>query len=82
VTCALDGGHGERAAIGGPEDLDLVVLARQYQDVRGLHRKILPMNISEAKARGMGFVVSHGVRGRLTWADWLQRNPSAARSAA
>jgi uncharacterized protein YbjT (DUF2867 family) len=82
VTCAFDGMRGERAAIGGPEDLDLVVLARQYQDVRGLHRKILPMNISEAKARGMGFVVSHGVRGRLTWADWLQRNPSAARSAA
>jgi uncharacterized protein YbjT (DUF2867 family) len=74
VACALDGMRGERAEIGGPQDLDLVALARQYQDARGLHRKILPMTLSEAKARKMGFVVSRGVRGGLSWADWLQRN--------
>jgi len=39
------------------------------------------MNLSDAKARGMGFVVSHGVRGRLSWTDWLQRNDPVARSA-
>jgi len=72
VTCAFDGGRGERAEIGGPEDLSLVALAGQHQQARGLRRKILPMHISAAKAEGMGFVVSQGIRGRLTWADWLR----------
>ncbi|WP_298884722.1 NAD(P)H-binding protein [uncultured Bradyrhizobium sp.] len=72
VTCAFDGVRGERAEIGGPEDLSLATLAGQYRDARGLHRRILPIALSEAKARGMGFVVSQGVRGRLSWADWLQ----------
>ncbi|QOG16035.1 MULTISPECIES: SDR family oxidoreductase [Bradyrhizobium] len=82
VACAFDGQRGVRAEIGGPEALDLVALARQYQDARRLHRKILPIDLSEAKARGMGFVVSQGVRGRLTWADWLRRNDPGTRSAA
>lgn len=78
VSCAFDGLRGERAEIGGPEDLDLVAFARQYQLARGLHRKILPVDLSDAKARGMGFGVSHGVRGRLSWADWLQHSYSGA----
>ncbi|MGL3105596.1 SDR family oxidoreductase [Bradyrhizobium sp. BR 1432] len=82
LTCAFDGQRGVRAEIGGPEDLDLVAFARQYQDARRLHRKILPIGLSEAKARGMGFVVSQGVRGRLRWTDWLQRNDPGMRSAA
>ena len=73
VDCAFDGGRGERAEIGGPEDLDLVALARQYQNARELHRKIWPIDLSEAKARSMGFIVSQGVRGGLTWTDWLKR---------
>ncbi|WP_027554012.1 SDR family oxidoreductase [Bradyrhizobium sp. Cp5.3] len=73
VAYAFDGGRGERAEIGGPQDLSLVVLASQYRDARGLSRKILPLALSEARAQGMGFVVSGGVRGRLSWADWLQR---------
>lgn len=73
ATCAFDGPRGERAEIGGPEDLSVAALAGQYRDVRGLHRRILPISMSETKARGMGFVVSQGVRGRLAWADWLQR---------
>lgn len=81
VACAFDGQRGERPEIGGPEDLALVAFARQYQDARRLHRKILPIGLSEAKARGMGFVVSQGVRGRLAWADWLQRNDPGTRSA-
>lgn len=82
LTCAFDGQRGVRAEIGGPEDLDLVAFARQYQDARRLHRKILAIDLSEAKARGMGFVVSQGVRGRLRWTDWLQRNYPGMRSAA
>ncbi|MCS3498370.1 uncharacterized protein YbjT (DUF2867 family) [Bradyrhizobium japonicum] len=82
VTCAFDGQRGVRAEIGGPETLDLVLFARQYQDARRLHRKILPIDLSDTRARGMGFVVSQGVRGRLTWADWLRRNSPETRSAA
>ncbi|WLA65632.1 SDR family oxidoreductase [Bradyrhizobium diazoefficiens] len=37
VACAFGGMRGERAEIGGPEDLELVSLARRYQDARGLH---------------------------------------------
>lgn len=82
LTCAFDGQRGVRAEIGGPEDLDLVAFARQYQDARRLHRKILAIDLSEAKARGMGFVVSQGLRGRLRWTDWLQRNYPGMRSGA
>ena len=74
VACAFDGQRGERVEIGGPQDLELVSVAREYQDARRLHRKILPIGLSEAKARGMGFVVSQGMRGRLTWKDWLHRH--------
>jgi uncharacterized protein YbjT (DUF2867 family) len=82
VACAFDGTRGERAEIGGPQDLSVTALAGQYRDARGLHRKILPISMSETKARGMGFVVSQGVRGRLAWADWLQRQHSGPRHAA
>ncbi|MDA9525715.1 epimerase [Bradyrhizobium sp. CCBAU 11434] len=82
VACAFDGIFGERAEIGGPQDISIAALAGQYRDARGLHRKILPIAMSEAKARGMGFVVSRGVRGRLAWADWLQRRYSVTRQVA
>ncbi|MBR0852726.1 NAD(P)H-binding protein [Bradyrhizobium diazoefficiens] len=82
VACAFDGTRGVRAEIGGPEDLSLDVLAGQYRDARGLHRKILPVSLSDTRARGMGFVVSHGVRGRVIWSDWLRRRYSPGRAAA
>ena len=82
VACAFDGARGERAEIGGPEDLSVAALAEQYRAARGLHRKILSMPMSETAARGMGLVVSQGVRGRRTWADWLQRQYPGARAAA
>ncbi|MCP3474590.1 NAD(P)H-binding protein [Bradyrhizobium sp. CCGUVB1N3] len=82
VTCAFDGARGARAEIGGPEGLSLAEFARQYQHARGLHRKILPISLSQARARGMGFVVSQGVRGKLSWADWLRRQYPDVRRAA
>jgi uncharacterized protein YbjT (DUF2867 family) len=82
VACAFDGARGERAEIGGPEDLSVAALADQYRAARGLHRTILSVPISETKARGMGFVVSQGVRGRRTWADWLQSQYPATRHVA
>jgi uncharacterized protein YbjT (DUF2867 family) len=71
VTCAFDGGRGVRAEIGGPDDLSLVAIAREYQRTRGMHRIILPMPLSERAARGMGFVASRGVRGTRSWMEWL-----------
>jgi len=82
VQCAFDGRRGERSEIGGPEDLACTEFARQYLDARGMHRKILPMSLSEQKAHSMGFVVSQGVRGQLSWADWLRDQYPAARAAA
>ncbi|MCC8939872.1 NAD(P)H-binding protein [Bradyrhizobium sp. Arg68] len=82
VSCAFDGERGERAEIGGPDDLGCDAFARQYQAARGIRRPILPMRLSERTARGMGFVVSSGVRGTLSWSDWLQRRSSAFQIAA
>ncbi|WP_050425236.1 SDR family oxidoreductase [Bradyrhizobium tropiciagri] len=82
VRCAFDGGRGMRAEIGGPDDLCLVEIARQFQAARGLRRVILPVPLSDKAARGMGFVVSQGVRGTRSWADWLKQASGRWRSAA
>ena len=82
MHCAFDGARGERVEIGGPEDLSLVEFARQYQQARDMHRPIMPIHLADKAARGMGFVVSNGVRGTLSWRDWLQRQFAEARAAA
>jgi uncharacterized protein YbjT (DUF2867 family) len=82
VHCAFDGARGERTEIGGPDDLSLAEFARQYQQARGIHRPIMPLNLSDKAARGMGFVVSNGVRGRLSWREWLSRRFPEVRAAA
>jgi len=80
--CAFDGERGVRAEIGGPDDLSLVEIARQYQTARAMSRTIMPIHLSEKTARGMGFVVSNGVRGTLSWRDWLGRRFAETRAAA
>ncbi|WP_050628071.1 SDR family oxidoreductase [Bradyrhizobium viridifuturi] len=82
ARCAFDGGRGVRAEIGGPDDLSLVEIARQFQVARGLRRVVLPVPLSDKAARGMGFVVSQGVRGTRSWADWLKQAFAQRRSAA
>jgi uncharacterized protein YbjT (DUF2867 family) len=82
MHCAFDGERGERAEIGGPEDLSLVEFARQYLGARGMHRTIMPIHLSDKTARSMGFVVSQSVRGTLTWREWLSRRFSEVRAAA
>jgi hypothetical protein len=47
-----------------------------------MRRAILPIHLTDKAARGMGFVVSNGVRGTLSWKDWLQRHFAEARQAA
>lgn len=73
VRCAFDGGRGERAEIGGPDDLSLAELARQYRTVRHIRGAIAPFRVSGRRARRMGFVLSKGVRGTRSWQDWLNR---------
>jgi uncharacterized protein YbjT (DUF2867 family) len=73
VQCAFDGKRGMRSEIGGPEDLNCAEFARQYQELRGVHRPILPVRVSAKTARGMGFVVAQGPRGALSWSTWLGR---------
>lgn len=82
VRCAFDGGRGERAEIGGPDNLSCVAFARQYQKALNLRRIVLPLHLSDATGRSMGFVASNGVRGRLSWADWLNRTHTENRAAA
>ncbi|MDE2379477.1 NAD(P)H-binding protein [Bradyrhizobium sp.] len=82
IRCAFDGEHGDRAEIGGPDELSCVEFARQYLSVRGLRRAVLPIALSDRAARGMGFVVSDGVRGSLCWRDWLRRQYLDHRQAA
>jgi uncharacterized protein YbjT (DUF2867 family) len=81
AKCASEGPRGIRAEIGGPEDLSCTEFARQYQHARGLHRPILPL-LSDTSARGMGFVVSQGVRGKLRWSEWLDRQTPRMSAAA
>ena len=71
-----------RAEIGGPDELSLIEIARQFQAARSLRRAILPVPLSDRAARGMGFVVSQGVRGTRSWADWLKQASVQRRSAA
>jgi uncharacterized protein YbjT (DUF2867 family) len=77
VQCALDGKRGTREEVGGPEDLSCAEFARQYQELRGVHRPILPMRVSERTTRGMGFVVAQGRRGALPWSTWLGRQSAS-----
>ena len=81
VKCAFDGQRGMRAEIGGPEDMSLAEFARQYQRARGMNRTILPVHLSDKRARGMGFVVSNGVRGSLKWSAWLEQRFSVREAA-
>jgi len=82
VQCAFDGARGMRPEIGGPEDFSLAEFSRQYQRARGINRPILPLPLSAHAARGMGFVVSNGVRGKLAWSCWLNQRLAAIKQAA
>jgi hypothetical protein len=42
----------------------------------------VPIHLSDKAGRGMGFVVSNGVQGTLTWREWLGRRSSEVRAAA
>jgi len=82
ARCVFDGPRGEHAEIGGPDDLGLAELARRYQALRHTNRAIVPLGVSERTARRLGFVVSRGVRGALSWEEWLARRSRDTQAAA
>jgi uncharacterized protein YbjT (DUF2867 family) len=78
AECLDDRRRGVRDEIGGPEDLGLVELARQYQQVRAQRRPILRLPLPERLVRNMGLVRSQGRRGKTTWATWLAERTGGA----
>ncbi len=75
VECVTDGQRGNRDGFGGPEDLSMVDIARQYQRARGVRRRILPLRLPGAAIRAAGpQSCPGGRRGRTTWSEWLARH--------
>ncbi|NDZ13616.1 epimerase [Variovorax sp. WS11] len=71
IRCADSPDRGMHDEIGGPEAKPFPVFAQQYLDIRGLRRRLIRLDISEEKARRMGFVAANGCKGSVTWRDWL-----------
>ena len=71
VICAGDKVRGVREAIGGPEAKPFSLFAEEYLQVRGLHRRLIRLHMSEPNAKRMGFVPAYGREGATTWRDWL-----------
>jgi uncharacterized protein YbjT (DUF2867 family) len=78
IECLDDGRRGVLDEIGGPENLSLVEMARQFQQARTLRRPILPIPIPARMARSMGFVGTEARRGVKTWSAWLNGHDSKA----
>jgi uncharacterized protein YbjT (DUF2867 family) len=88
---AAAGPDGRLPDIGGPEVHRLGDLARVWLRARGLRRLIIPRRAADAVSagyrRGDNTCPQHRY-GRITWAEWLQRNlttqpiPHASRSTA
>ena len=83
VQCVADGPRGERLEdFAGPQSLTVRQLVEQYMAARGVEKRVwnapLPQRIRNAATAGN---TSPGaVRGETTWAEWLAREPGAARA--
>jgi uncharacterized protein YbjT (DUF2867 family) len=75
VECVTDGPHGVREGFGGPEDLTMVDIARQYRRARGAQRRIVPLRLPSAAIRALGPQTCPGGRkGRTRWSKWLDEH--------
>jgi uncharacterized protein YbjT (DUF2867 family) len=73
AECVAAGPGGERQGFCGPEILTPVQLAQQYQDARGIRRRILRLHLPAAAVRAAGpQTCPDGRHGKTTWAQWLQ----------
>jgi uncharacterized protein YbjT (DUF2867 family) len=78
AECMADGPGADRADFGGPEVLSLGEIVKQYQDARGVHRRIRPVSLPKAAARAADALVTpNGRRGQTTWSTWLSRRVGA-----
>jgi uncharacterized protein YbjT (DUF2867 family) len=74
VECLAEGPGGLRADFGGPEIMTLTEIARQYQEARGVARRIVAVPLPRFALRAGGRqTCPDGRRGRTTWAEWLRR---------
>jgi uncharacterized protein YbjT (DUF2867 family) len=74
VECLAEGPRGDREDFAGPEILRLGEIAKQYQDARGIRRRLLAIPLPAAVARAAGgLTAADGRRGTTTWAEWLRR---------
>ena len=71
IRCADSPDRGMRDEIGGPQAKPFPLFAQLYLDIRGLRRRLIPLEMSDEKARRMGFVAANGCKGSVTWQDWL-----------
>jgi hypothetical protein len=54
--------------------LSLGEIVKQYQDARGVHRRIRPVSPPKAAARvADALVCPNGRRGQTTWSMWLSQ---------
>ena len=78
VSCLEDGPRGVRADFGGPQVLTLAEVARQYQQARGIKRRIIGIPLPSFALGAVGQqVVDDGRHGTTTWSEWLQEHESA-----
>jgi uncharacterized protein YbjT (DUF2867 family) len=77
AECVAAGPGAVREGFGGPEVLTPVQLAQQYQDARGIHRRILRLRLPAAAIRAAGpQTCPDGRHGKTTWAQWLRQGPA------
>jgi uncharacterized protein YbjT (DUF2867 family) len=78
IACLNDGPRGVRQDFGGPEIRSVVEFARQYQAIRDLRRRILPLHMPARMLRAAGRqTCQDGRRGATTWSEWLARTRPA-----
>lgn len=76
VTLSLGPAVGHAPELAGPEEQELVEMARRLAKARGLRRRLLPIRVpghaGRAMAEGALLPTEPGTRGRQTFDEWLE----------
>lgn len=79
VECLDRGPSGVRPDFGGPQIRSMVDFAHEYQTVRHLRRRILPLPMPARMLRAAGRQACRDGRlGTTTWSEWLTRTSPTA----
>lgn len=79
-ACLSDGPRGRLADLGGPEVLELGVMAKDWMEVNGVRKKIFRLPVPGAAARALRSgknTAPGGARGTVRWRAWLERRAAA-----